>query len=676
MLDIDTEFRAKARKLKSPTSVGYDADAWQVAFVSTQDRTEADAHLLMAACSFASQSQALREAENLAADALSGCLSVILAIAAINREFLTVAELSRDAIAEAQGNGAVAFDHMVRQPLPGRQAGQHWSADDVIEIAVDAAESWLFDALNKPIDDTGAPKDLAPLAIKAMQRYSIQHGINSLWNQALWEGWQLSQQGDDLVWSPADRTITTVIEASRMRQEANFLNIPLIDMSSWATLLPKARKHLGLTRSVVEVVRSRGRRRIPVGAPSCRSRRPPLFVVERGLLEGSYLAPFIDRPFPKYARLTCSLVHRAWHVIHDLASALAKPLHHPTNLSESEARALSLLVGRHELLDTLTRALDVDESTAEALIQFLLFKVKGKGDKGHRGLWAAPLVTVPGEDRLALALPVLRASNSLRKAEAWLEKGGVDDTLSSDARGSVYEAEFRKQVGEELAGNPILTDARCAEHAIKKSADFGEEIDLLVQLGPLLIVGEVKCWLFPADSHERYNYFKKLKVASQQARNKAQLSRARSDVIARALSITEQRAKELRVVPLVITNQGFGFSLEVDGCRVTEAAFLRAYFGAGDIVTGMIMDPRSGRHALEETRLYASEAEAADRFEAVMSNPFVLRRFVNRIRWMRIPFPTASGSPFFVEAATLNDVSGAERHLAKAMSTLLTTDGA
>ena len=194
MLDIDTEFRAKARKLKSPTSVGYDADAWQVAFVSTQDRTEADAHLLMAACWFASESQALREAENLAADALSGCLSVILAIAAINREFLTVAELSRDAIAEAQGNGAVAFDHMVRQPLPG-QAGQHWSADDVIEIAVDAAKSWLFDALNKPIDDTGAPKDLAPLAIKAMQRYSIQHEINSLWNQALWEGWQLSSRG-------------------------------------------------------------------------------------------------------------------------------------------------------------------------------------------------------------------------------------------------------------------------------------------------------------------------------------------------------------------------------------------------------------------------------------------------------------------------------------------------
>ena len=675
MLDIDTEFRAKARKLKSPTSVGYDADAWRVAFVSSQDKTEADAHLLMAACWFASQSQALRQVENLAVDALSGSLSVILAIAAINREFLTVAELSIDAIAEAQANGAVAFDHLVSQLLPGGPAGQHCSAGDIIEAGVDAAESWLFDALTNSIDNTSAPKDLAPLAVRAMQRYSIQHGINDLWNQALWEGWQFSQQGGDLVWSPADRTITTVIEASRIRQEANFLNIPWIDMSSWAVLAPKGRKHLGLTRSVVEVVRSRGRRRIRVGAPSCRSGRPPLFVIERGGLEGSYLAPFIDRPFPKDTRLTCSIVLRAWHVIHDLASALARPLPHPTSLSETEARSLALLVRRHELLDTLTRALNVDASIAATLIQFLSFKVKGKGDKGHRGLWAAPLVAVPGEDRLALAFPALAVSNPLRKAEAWLERGGVDDTLSSNARGSVYEAEFRKQVREALARNPLLTDARCAEHAIKKSACFSEEIDLLVQLGPLLIVGEVKCWLFPADPNERYNYFKKLKGASQQARNKAELLRARPEVTARALGITEQRAKELRVVPLVITNQGFGFSLEVDGCRITEAAFLRTYFGSDEIVTGMMVDTRSGRHALDKARLYASEAEAADAFEATMAKPFVLRRFVNRIRWRRFPFPTASGSPFFVEGAILNDVSSAERLLAQAMNTLLTTGG-
>src|ERR1700730_1270089 len=61
----------------------------------------------------------------------------------------------------------------------------------------------------------------------------------------------------------------------------------------------------------IEVGGSGNRRKIKVGRPSCRSRRAPRYVLERAGLEGSYLATFLDRPFPNDCRLTCRLMLQA-----------------------------------------------------------------------------------------------------------------------------------------------------------------------------------------------------------------------------------------------------------------------------------------------------------------------------------------------------------------------------
>ena len=360
-------------------------------------------------------------------EALDAGAAVTLAVAAINREFLTTNDLSEQTIEKAQNEGAVSFGHMALRPLPG--GWQSASADDFVEASVDAAESWLFDAYAKAEVDASAKaedaskiaNDLAPVASRAMLRYSIQHGLNDLWNQCYWEGWQLTQDGTKLVWAPSDRELATRLEAARIRQSENFMNFPFIDMSAWAAMSPEQRQRRALPRTVTGV--STGRRKIRVGRPSCLSRRPPQFLVERAGLEGSYLNFFLDRTFPNENRFTCRFILQAWHVILDLALVLARSQQRHRPFSLEGARRMALLVSRKELLDVLMRALGVDDSTADAVITFLTFKPKASGDKGHRGLWAAPIVPIPGEDKLALALSVLAVSNPLRKAEAWLERG-------------------------------------------------------------------------------------------------------------------------------------------------------------------------------------------------------------------------------------------------------------
>jgi hypothetical protein len=375
-----------------------------------------------AATWLAAESAALRMSRDPEYEALGAAATVTLAIGTINREHLRTSDLSTEMLKQAQNEGAISFGHITSRPFRIDGDGQSGSADNIIEVAVDAAESWLFNAYNgKPGGSAQVAGDLSKIAARAMRRYSIQHGLNDLWNQGCWEGWRLFMKDGKPVWAASDTELATRLEASRVRQAENFMNYPFIDMASWARLSPEERKRR-LPRTVTKV--SAGKlRKIRVGKPACLSRQPPAFLLDRAGLEGSYLGFLLDREFPENNRFTCRFLLQAWHAIVDLALALARPHRQREIHSLEDAQSLALLVWRRELVDVLMRALMVDQSTADAVIMFLTFGPRSGGDKGHRGLWAAPLVPIPDEDRFALALPALVMSNPLRRTEAWLEKG-------------------------------------------------------------------------------------------------------------------------------------------------------------------------------------------------------------------------------------------------------------
>lgn len=665
MLEFATPFHVRAAKLKSPSSPEFNAGEWKAAYAAEQNPTKSDEALLAAALWLAGQAAARRAAfSDVEFDALGRTVSVVLAIATLNREFWVTDLLSDEMRANAHKEGAVAFGHIIGRPLRAGATGQSVTADESSEGTGDAVESWLYDAYVNSGHDGAVPADLAPVAFRAMKRYSIQHGLNDIWNQGIWEGWRLTSDGNELSWGPADKELATKLHAALVRQQENFMNFPFIDLSMWAALKPEGRRRLTIPRTVTDVSAS-GRRKIRIGRPECRSKRPPMFLIERAGLEGSYLNFLMEVAFPNEPKFTLRLVLQAWAVIFDLARALAKPLSWPEHLSLRDAEKMALVVSHQDLLDVLMRALAMDKTTAQAMIKFLAYAPKKPKEKGHRGIWAAPLVPIPGEDSFALAFPALATSNTLRKAEAWLERGGLDDNLSG--RGDLFEADYRAKIVSAIQDNPLLVDASCAKNSIKKDANFDEQVDLLVRLGDLLIVGEVKCWLYPADSFERFNHFRKIKGAAAQAKRKADLLRLRPDVAARALGLSVDDVRALRVVPLVVANQGFGFSLDADGCRVTDAAYLLTYLSNGAISSGMAIDTQDGRTRNTTMTLYEREKQASDKFGAHFENPPVLQRFVDRISWTTVEFPLPAGGKLHFAVPRLSDIRGEERMLAAMM---------
>lgn len=632
--------------------------AWQSAFDSIPEPTPDDQLLFSSAMWIAIQSKDLRDRwRNPELAELGAELVVILAVAAANREFRTASQLSAEANTRAQEKGAMAIDHLMSQPLDGAMPGQILTSSALTEIVTDAAESWLFDAYRLPASGTKAPSDLSTIVKSASLRYSIQHGLNDLWNQCLWEGWHIDVDMGHLTWVPGDRGFATLVQAWLARQESNFMSYPWIDMSAWVIAPPEVRRRMAPYPTVTDITYS-FKRKIKTGWPSYRSKKMPTVAIEIAGIEGSYLSEFLDASFISEPALNIRILLRAWNVIADLASKLISRLKHVVFPSEDDERALSLLVSHSELIATLTSSLRIEKSIASAIVVFLTFKLKKSGDKGHRGLWASPLVPIPGTNNFALPLGCLSTSATLRKVEAWLERGGIDDQLKKGARGDIFESNLRSEINASLQGNKVLSDVRCTTHGIERSSIFPEQIDIIFGFGNLLFVGEIKFHLTPADSIERHYHFQKLKSAAEQAIRKADAVRNQPDFVASIFNITTAKARQFRVIPIVINNQGFGLSLNFGACRITESRFLLTCLGSGTIMTQSALTVRTGRQTMDQTTLYSTQAEAEAEIENILAKPVVLEYFKDRISWRKSSFPTSYGDPLSIDTPVLDDFKG------------------
>jgi hypothetical protein len=141
----------------------------------------------------------------------------------------------------------------------------------------------------------------------------------------------------------------------------------------------------------------------------------------------------------------------------------------------------------------------------------------------------------------------------------------------------------------------------------------------------------------------------------------------RRDVVAAALKISLADAQALQILPIVVTNQGYGISLEVKGARIVDAYFLKTYLSGSDLVTSMAVSNRSPNSARAIQSYYSTEISARRQFEAEIADPFVLRRFLDRIKFRYLLMPALKGPDLQVAAAYLSEMEGLERVNADAL---------
>jgi hypothetical protein len=190
--------------------------------------------------------------------------------------------------------------------------------------------------------------------------------------------------------------------------------------------------------------------------------------------------------------------------------------------------------------------------------------------------------------------------------------------------------------------------------------DKEEQIDLLVRLGGILIVGEVKCFLAPVEPMERFNYLSRLEEAGLQAVRKAAWVTANPEVVADHLGLSPEDAKKLRPIPIVVLNQGTGFGLLAGGARIIDFHFLSLYLTDGEYHAGAAFNFAEKRGASQYHSLYGNEREAEENFESIMARPPTLDRFLSSAIWQKTKFPMSNGEDLEIAICNFNDTNNSD----------------
>lgn len=663
---LETKFRAKARRLKTPMAGDFDPVEWEQAFARAAEPTPEDRRLLDAALWVGREVTALNERSASAFGTLCVEQAIALGIALVNREYWTSTDSTQRELADLPLEKPASFDYMANLRYENIY-GQRMSAADFVENAIEALSSWIYDARRIcPPDKLGSEKNLWELAQKAMHHYSIRRVLKCLFDEALHLGTALDEIGD--CWRPRDRVLDELHKAWQARAESNLMDEPQLLAMQWPYITPLQRRNQALPRSVGEVRWSANGWSGKVRRMEYLSKRPRGYPLEKRALESSYLGLFLDEELPLAPGLTPAIIHQAWWIISDLTNQIEKAARKAGKRGDLTLLQAAYATTECELARIITAALKVPDRQAKEIIAFLTFREggSGKGDgsagdpgKGNRGLWSAPLVACR-DGSLLIPQAILNIGDPVYRVEAWLERGGIDDT-ALERRGDRFEAKCRASLAAAIGENKTFNDAHIAAHGISKSKSFPHQTDLLFQIGNRAFVGEIKCWLTPADAHHWDRFYRiRLPEAVEQAVVRADALRANRGVLANALGIPRAQADALEICPIVVLNLSAGFSLASRGCRIVDADFLRSYLRSPEMTSGVAMN--FGKPVAQQVvTLYKSEQGASDCFNRTMANPWSLRRFRDRIERSDISYPRPTGGSFKIETLFRGNLTPEEK---------------
>ncbi|WP_205481581.1 hypothetical protein [Sphingomonas arenae] len=582
---------------------------------------------------------------------------VRLLVAFANQQYLTLQAKVRKEL-KAQKGGRLFDMERAQQLVVEGAGGQEMPPDDLVTYLVDSLPHWLFHAWQVADDaPSNEPEPVIDFAAAAFRIFSIEHSLRHLWLEALWLGTRLRKDGETLVDEPWDRDLTArwLVWAQRDLQNitAEF------NIDAGAHIVAGGRRPPvvpAIERTVIRISRPpSGRRVFVTGRATGAKPEQRNHVSERDALDRLYTGLFMDETLPKSpgGDLTCRELSRAWWILKDMARLAADDLGPAWWETDGDVERFSLKVGREDLIRIIAECLHVTAERAGSMIDWFTCNPADTSRIFAKSVWAEPLIPEPGTGNLQIVLAPLLSASPVKRIEAWMERGGISDSRGLKGRGKPFERHVRRVLSDVLAANELLTDVSAAEHGLKRKGE-SEEIDLLVRVGEVLLVGEVKCFVAPSEPTDKRNHLANLDKATAQAEAKRAWADANRGAVAEALAVDASLAAKLRVMPVVVLNHGFGMGLERYGVPVVDLHYLRILLGWGCYHGGARFERHVGV-SYETITLYRSQAEFEAKVDVLLRDPPPLERFNERVTWRRIPFQTSNDKPFVIELPAISE---------------------
>ena len=516
-------------------------------------------------------------------------------------------------------SGTFIAESVIQGQTKASYAGIQATPDEIIEHTVDSLKYPIFQGLtlhkswdkaNRIIySDSDFVQKLT--AVKILGEYYVF--LESIWAGCLWLDHFIDISGEIDIYSQST-LIDKIFTLGMFRYDSLIMQFTTLSCKYWSDLSTKQKKQMLSSRKVVSSFEKVGERyKFQLTSPKV-NRTPPISLISEVFATEAYFDTFLDISFKGASHINIRKLIRSWSVLSSLASlcSFSFPHHSDSKLdSKNSLEKYCPIFNTKDLINLLCQALEVERKVSKELITFLT----------HTGSlseepWSKPLVPINGGNLVLLTGPLIYG-NILRNIEFWMRAGGID----LGERGPMFELQVRIDLQNAVRTSELLgsyVNVLGESVNIRCSNNVKEELDLVLRIGNKIIIGEIKCILFPTNPLDKYHYFKKLEDATVQVLRK--LNNIKQDVQKTLAQFqwNDLCPENVEFVPLVINNLPFATGINYNSVPVVDASLLKRYFSVGELQ--LLANPLSNE-SYSTFKFYETKEEAESNIEMYLLAP-------------------------------------------------------
>lgn len=621
----------RSGKIKQPTQPGFDPTGWNHFFADLGSTSEEDFRLHYSGQILHEWLSRVRRELGIHLDSnLPKPFLLRAYVAGINRDYCVGTRAIEENMIKSSTISIMGSGLETRLAIgPG---GASVDVVDSVELSVSAvryplSEVFKLDSENQVGKMRGRHSELLTTIHARMQLAVTYEELSSFWADCLWLGWYVERNQDGFLIRPpgsSDHLHKVVGQARIDNLAAESVSIM---MAAWENANEELKIKLFEKTRIIGITRVGKRRKLIFGLEQSGSQPPPSYHGET-VVEDMYWSEVLDMPLPKLGNLSIRRILKAWDVFSSLGFILKKGL--PMNTGVQNMRQLfdfAIPIPKSELTRALRQGDTFSKSELEVILDLFTFS------DIREDPWQRPLVNTSDGNYLAI-VPALTDPNLIRSVEGWMRTGGIE----LDVRGGHFEQHVKQDIETTVADAPYKLYSKLLVTKLVEGEEGEEEIDLLWLVGTTLLVGEIKCSIYPATPIEHYRFHEVLAQAALQAKRK-------SDFVKKNLGKVQNlfpKSKSISSVsPFIITNRSIGAGQSIDDVPVTDLSllgtYLRGYQEFFIPAKGTIKGKAGYTH-----KYFRNSKEAETNLVPFLKAPFGIKLMHKLLDFKTIPVPNFS----------------------------------
>ena len=654
----------QAETVVGPLRRGFKRNVWQAEHGRLAD-DEVDKYLFDTGLLIFEKANSIRAGLKLTfSESLRATTKIRAFVALANHILCTVQNKTRDAMTElaekhkAKLPGIPIMAHELAALTLELPVGANYGPDEIVQATVDGVQVPLKRILEASPNPTGNPElgrcdwDQARMDFNLGVLYSH---IEGLWDDCLWNGYKAERSGGIVTFVPKDLTWLEREAVSRTRYTSLSNEFAMHALNVHQALLDSGRLP-ALGALAVKAVKRVGKRQ-EIKLFDTVTDASKWLLTMRAYASEPYYTELLNEAQTNLEGASLNQLLTAWTVIASASDILKQEVEATEFAKPDDPRtwlpdyAPVLQVGA--LVRAVVTASVCSYSQAKRILEFLTFR--GNSDQE---LWTQPLLPV-SRDAVVPLFAATSSPNLRRLVDVWLKQLGVDLSL----RGPAFEAHVRATIERDIKQSPLLaSSSSCLGKHLKftPNGEREEEIDVVAIIGDILIVGEAKCFLEPAEPKEIARHREKVLDSVTQVKRKASaVERHKQSFRRRAAEEGLSMPEQFSVQPLVILNNAIHVGIPVESVPIVDEHILGVFF-RGEFVELALKESNEPVKPIRKRLLYSSPGEASGVLPGFLAVPPQMEPLLKGIDVRPVPVPAVTKGDWIGQFLSVSCVANVE----------------